>query len=40
MKGLQHARRKIGQSIETPALYPELTAGENLRVQAVNVGGG
>lgn len=37
-KGLQHARRKMGQSIETPALYPELTARENLRVQAANGG--
>ena len=38
MKGLQHARRKMGQSIETPALYPELTARENLKVQAANGG--
>lgn len=37
-KGLQHARRKIGQSIETPALYPDLTARENLKVQAANGG--
>ncbi|MGG6310530.1 ATP-binding cassette domain-containing protein [Paenibacillus macerans] len=37
-KGLQHARRKMGQSIETPALYPELTARENLQVQAANGG--
>jgi len=37
-KGLQRARRKMGQSIETPALYPELTARENLRVQAANGG--
>ena len=37
-KGLQHARRKMGQSIETPALYPELTARDNLRVQAANGG--
>lgn len=36
--GLQRARRKMGQSIETPALYPELTARENLRVQAANGG--
>ncbi|WP_336822754.1 ATP-binding cassette domain-containing protein [Sporosarcina sp. USHLN248] len=40
MKGLQHARRKIGQSIETPALYPELNACQNLRVQAANGGVG
>ncbi|MCM3711862.1 ABC transporter ATP-binding protein [Sporosarcina luteola] len=38
MKGLQQARRKMGQSIETPALYPELTARQNLRVQAANGG--
>jgi ABC-2 type transport system ATP-binding protein len=37
-KGLQRARRKMGQSIENPALYPELTARENLRVQAANGG--
>lgn len=37
-KGLQHARRKMGQSIETPALYPDLTARENLKVQAANGG--
>lgn len=37
-KGLQHARRKMGQSIETPALYPELTARQNLQVQAANGG--
>ncbi|MCM3745866.1 ATP-binding cassette domain-containing protein [Paenibacillus pasadenensis] len=36
--GLQRARRKMGQSIETPALYPDLTARENLRVQAANGG--
>ena len=38
LKGLQQARRKMGQSIETPALYPELTARGNLRVQAANGG--
>ena len=32
------ARRRLGQSIETPALYPELTAKQNLQVQA-SVGG-
>ncbi|WP_262176387.1 ATP-binding cassette domain-containing protein [Saccharococcus sp. Marseille-Q5394] len=37
-KGLQQARRKMGQSIETPALYPELTARQNLKVQAANGG--
>ncbi|ARF17835.1 ATP-binding cassette domain-containing protein [Sporosarcina ureae] len=38
VKGLQHARRKMGQSIEMPALYPELTARMNLQVQAANGG--
>ena len=38
LKGLQQARRKMGQSIETPALYPELTARQNLKVQAANGG--
>ncbi|WP_042146072.1 ABC transporter ATP-binding protein [Paucisalibacillus sp. EB02] len=37
-KALQHARRRMGQSIETPALYPELTARENLQAQAANGG--
>ncbi|WP_010095466.1 ABC transporter ATP-binding protein [Ornithinibacillus scapharcae] len=37
-KGLQRARRRMGQSIETPGLYPDLTARENLRVQAANGG--
>lgn len=39
-KGLQRARRKMGQSIETPALYPELTAHKNMQVQAANGGVG
>lgn len=39
-KGLQHARRKMGQSIEMPALYPDLSARENLQVQAANGGVG
>jgi len=38
--GLQAGRRKIGQSIETPALYPELTAHQNMAVQAANAGVG
>lgn len=37
-KDLQAARRRMGQSIETPALYPELTARDNLRIQAANGG--
>lgn len=35
---LQAARRRMGQSIEIPALYPELTARDNLRIQAANGG--
>ncbi|OTN95588.1 bacitracin transport ATP-binding protein BcrA [Enterococcus faecium] len=35
---LQAARRRMGQSIETPALNPELTARDNLRIQAANGG--
>ncbi|KAA0689992.1 ATP-binding cassette domain-containing protein [Enterococcus faecium] len=35
---LQAARRRMGQSIETPALYPELTARDNLCIQAANGG--
>ncbi|RBS87466.1 bacitracin transport ATP-binding protein BcrA [Enterococcus faecium] len=35
---LQAARRRMGQSIETPALYLELTARDNLRIQAANGG--
>ncbi len=35
---LQAARQRMGQSIETPALYPELTARDNLRIQAANGG--
>ena len=35
---LQAVRRRMGQSIETPALYPELTARDNLRIQAANGG--
>ena len=35
---LQAARRRMGLSIETPALYPELTARDNLRIQAANGG--
>ncbi|MDQ8565130.1 ATP-binding cassette domain-containing protein [Enterococcus faecium] len=35
---LQAARRRMGQSIETPALYPELTARDNLHIQAANGG--
>ncbi|KRK79717.1 ATP-binding cassette domain-containing protein [Companilactobacillus nodensis] len=39
-RAVQAARRKIGQSIETPALYPELNAQDNMKVQAANAGVG
>ena len=37
-KALQKERFKIGQSIETPALYPDLTAVQNLDIQRIVVG--
>lgn len=37
-KALQKERIKIGQSIETPALYPDLTAVQNLDIQRIVVG--
>ena len=37
-KALQKERVKIGQSIETPALYPDLTAVQNLDIQRIVVG--
>jgi ABC-2 type transport system ATP-binding protein len=35
---LRRGRRRIGQSIETPALYPGMTAEQNLEIQRI-VGG-
>lgn len=35
---LQKQRSKLGQTIETPALYPEMTAVENLMVQMTLAG--
>lgn len=35
---LQKQRRKIGCIIEAPALYPEMTARENLDVQRISMG--
>ncbi|MDR2295727.1 MAG: ATP-binding cassette domain-containing protein [Clostridiales Family XIII bacterium] len=32
---LRRGRRRMGQSIETPALYPHMTAEENLEVQRI-----
>ncbi|MDR1537433.1 MAG: ATP-binding cassette domain-containing protein [Clostridiales bacterium] len=37
-EALRRGRRRIGQSIETPALYPGMTAEQNLEIQRV-VGG-
>lgn len=34
-KGLRLCRRRIGQSIETPALFPGMTATENLEIQRI-----
>jgi ABC-2 type transport system ATP-binding protein len=33
-RGLQKARRRIGSIVETPALYPGMTARQNLETQA------
>ncbi|MDR1062235.1 MAG: ATP-binding cassette domain-containing protein [Clostridiales bacterium] len=35
---LRRGRRRIGQSIETPALYPAMTAAQNLEVQRLMAG--
>ncbi|MDR2808238.1 MAG: ATP-binding cassette domain-containing protein [Spirochaetaceae bacterium] len=32
-KALRHGRERIGQSIETPAVYPAMTAEQNLEIQ-------
>ncbi|WP_127529507.1 ATP-binding cassette domain-containing protein [Paenibacillus kobensis] len=32
---LQRGRRRIGQSIETPAIYPNMTAEQNLEIQRI-----
>ncbi|MDR2749708.1 MAG: ATP-binding cassette domain-containing protein [Clostridiales bacterium] len=37
-EALRKARRKMGQSIETPAIYPNLTATQNLEIQRL-IGG-
>jgi ABC-2 type transport system ATP-binding protein len=34
-KNLSAERRKIGQIIETPALYPDMTATQNLEIQRI-----
>jgi ABC-2 type transport system ATP-binding protein len=34
-EALRRGRRRIGQSIETPALYPGMTAEQNLEVQRI-----
>jgi len=37
-KALQRGRRLIGQIIETPALYPNMTAEQNLKLQCILAG--
>jgi ABC-2 type transport system ATP-binding protein len=37
-KALQRARRRIGQIIETPAVYPNMTAEQNLNIQCILAG--
>jgi ABC-2 type transport system ATP-binding protein len=37
-RGLRQARRKIGSIVETPALYPAMTARQNLKTQALLLG--
>jgi len=37
-RALQRARRRIGQSIETPAIYPNMTAEQNLEIQRIIAG--
>jgi len=37
-KGLRQSRRRIGQSIEMPVLYPDMTAVQNLEIQRL-IGG-
>jgi ABC-2 type transport system ATP-binding protein len=34
-RALRSGRRRIGHSIETPAIYPEMTAEQNLEVQRI-----
>jgi ABC-2 type transport system ATP-binding protein len=35
---LRHGRERIGQSIETPALYPDMSAAQNLEIQRIASG--
>lgn len=37
-KALQQGRRRIGQFIESPALYPDMTADQNLEIQRLIAG--
>lgn len=37
-KALQQGRRRIGQIIETPAVYPNMTAVQNLEIQRILAG--
>ena len=34
-EALRRGRRRIGQSIETPAIYPDMTAEKNLEIQRI-----
>jgi ABC-2 type transport system ATP-binding protein len=37
-KNIQAKRKRMGQSIEFPALYPQFSAADNLKIQAMNAG--
>jgi ABC-type multidrug transport system ATPase subunit len=37
-RALPRGRRRIGQSIETPAIYPTMTAVQNLEIQRILAG--
>jgi ABC-2 type transport system ATP-binding protein len=36
-KNLSAERRKIGQIIETPAIYPDMTAEQNLEIGGLGI---
>lgn len=37
-KGILNARRKIGALVETPAIYKDLSAYDNIKIQMINLG--
>lgn len=37
-KGLQNARKRIGCIIESPSLYPDMTAYQNLEIHQIGIG--